>query len=346
MNKKICVTSYYSAGCTFVDWSLHFLSGQSQYYHAGENKWIPLSQNPITKINAHGHNKNCPSGFFNAKSCIEKFDTLPDNGIYSMYAVKPFHDVAAKELKIPIDQIHQPVVMNQLLEFINNDYDKMLQFCCEQQVQLIFVSQDVRVALYHMTHRQLERYVTRPGRPTSEQDLKNEIQKVFFKNSISQWKELNLTEIWDVRERMALDIRPLYPVEEYKFGLKLPHHWVNCLDLWTRTENTLKNIMNYLNLEIDADRWQSWLPICKAWQEQQLSLLEFCYNQPHIVESIVNNWYYEIDLTFNQEVLIQHFLIYQFGLNLKTWQLEKFPSNTQDLHKLLEPNIHAIPKIY
>lgn len=346
MNNKICVTSHKSVGCTFVEWSLHFLSGQTQYYSVKLNQWLPLSQNPLTEINAHGHHKNHPSGYDNTQLYIEKFNSLPNNAIYSMYPFRLHLDVAAEQAQIALDQIHQPVVMNQLFEFINNDYNKTLQFCCEQQVQLIFVSQDVRVALYHMTHRQLERYVTRPERPTSEQDLKNETQEVFFKNSISQWKELNLTEIWDVRERMALDIRPLLSVEEYKFDLKLPHYWVNCLDLWTRTENTLKNIMNYLNLEIDADRWQSWLPICKAWQEQQLSLLEFCYNQPHIVESIVNNWYYEIDLTFDQEVLIQHFLIYQFGLNLKTWQLEKFPSNTQDLHKLLEPNIHAIPKIY
>jgi hypothetical protein len=71
-------------------------------------------------------------------------------------------------------------------------------------------------------------------------------------------------------------------------------------------------------------------------------LLQFEYNYKHIVESIVNNWSYPIDLTFDQEIVIQHCLIYHYGLNLKTWQLEKFPNNTQDLHKLLEPNIHPL----
>ena len=48
-----------------------------------------------------------------------------------------------------------------------------------------------------------------------------------------------------------------------------------------------------------------------------------------VFDAIVHNWYYEIDnLTFEQEVIIQHCLIYQHGLNLKTRQLEKFPSNT------------------
>ena len=60
------------------------------------------------------------------------------------------------------------------------------------------------------------------------------------------------------------------------------------------------------------------------------------------MDAIVNNWHYEIDLTFEQEVIVQHCLIYQHGLNLKTWQLEQFPRNTRDLHRLLEPNTHTV----
>jgi len=344
MNKKICVTSHSGVGCTFVDWSLQFLSGQTQYYNVKFDQWIPLSQNPITKINAHGHLKNHPLGCSETQLFIEKFNSLPD-AMYSMYPFKLNVGIAARLLKLPTNQLHNPAVYDQIIEFVNNDYNKILQTCCEQQVQLIYVSRDPRTVLYHTNIRSLDKYILKPGRPGSEQDIANEFQEIYFENSLKRWKELNLTEIWDVRERMALDMRPS-DVLDYKFDLQLPHYWVSCLDLWTRVENTVKNMMNYLNLEIDSNRWQTWIPICKSWQEQQLSLLDFCYNQPHIVEAIVNNWYYEIDLTFHQEALIQHFLIYQHGLNLKTWQLKKFPSNTQDLHKLLETNIHPVPKIY
>jgi hypothetical protein len=346
MNNKICVTSNRSVGCTFVEWSLHFLSGQTQYYSVKLNQWLPLSQNPLTEINAHGHHKNHPSGYDNTQLYIEKFNSLPNNAIYSMYPFRLHLDVAAEQAQIPVDQLYNPTMFDQIDEFINNDFNKILQSCNEHDIPLIFVSQDARTTLYHQNFRSLDRYALNPGKPKSEQDLVDEFQEVFFKHSVEQWKELNLTEIWDVRERMALDIRPYSALTDYKPELQLPHHWVNCLDLWTRSEKTIKHIMNYLNLEIVPDRWQTWLPICKNWQEYQLSLLDFCYNQPHIVEAIVNNWYYKIDLTFQQEVLVQHFLIYQYGLNLKTWQLRKFPSNTQDLHKLLEPNIHPIPRIY
>ena len=47
-----------------------------------------------------------------------------------------------------------------------------------------------------------------------------------------------------------------------------------------------------------------------------------------------------------QEAIVQHILIYKYNLNLKNWQLKKFPDNTQDLHKLLETNIHPTKILY
>ena len=285
MNKKICVTSRNSLGCTFIDWSLYFLSGQTQHYNVKLGQWIPLSQNPLTKINAHEHDKNHPSGHSSTNRMIEQFNLLPD-AMYSMYPVELHFDAASKLTKIPVDQFYNPAMFSQIIEYINDDYNKLLQDCHKQQFQVIYVQADHRMLLYHQNIRSLDRYQTKPGSPESEQDKRNELQEVFFKNSLLQWKELVLTEVWDVRERTALDIRPLAYGSDYNVNLQFPHHWVNSLDLWTRTENTIKKIMSYLDLEIVPDRWQSWLPICKEWQEQQLLLLDFCYNQPHIVESI------------------------------------------------------------
>jgi hypothetical protein len=346
MNNKICVTSCASVGCTFIEWSLHFLSGQTQYYNVSLDQWIPLSQNPLTNMNAHGHLKNAPSGYDNTQLVVKKFDSLPHDGLYSMYATKLHYWLASEQTKIPIEQFHNMPAFAQVTEFINNDFNKILQACGEQQIKLIYVSQDSRTVLYHQTSRSSAIHLTKPKHVNSKQELDDEFQNVFFKNSLLLWNELNLTDIWDVRERLALDLRPYNAMTDYAFDLNIPHHWVNCINLWTRTEHTIKNIMEYVDLTIVPERWQAWLPICKNWQEKQLSILDFCYNQPHIVKAIVNNWYYKIDLTFQEEVIIQHFLIYQYGLNLKTWQLKKFPSNTQDLYKLLEPNIHMVPKIY
>ena len=66
--------------------------------------------------------------------------------------------------------------------------------------------------------------------------------------------------------------------------------------------------------------------------------------------AIVDNFYYDIGeykLNIAQEAAIQHVMLYKYNLNFKIWQLEKFPNNTQDLHKLLEPNtFHKLDNLY
>jgi hypothetical protein len=306
------------------------------------NKWIELNHNPLTKINAHGHRKNHPMGYASTKFVFDRLSTTGPDSVCSAYPSKLHLDSVADKIGVPVSQLHDPKVQSQVKQYILEDYNKILDLCERSEIALIFVAQDSKTALYHQNVRSLDRFATKPRRAESEQDLINENQEVFFKESLERWNELNLTQIWDVRERMALTGRPFDTDADLKINLQHPHLWVNCQDLWTRTAVTIKRMMDYLELSIVPDRWQSWLPICDVWQQKQLSLLEFSFNQPHIVDAIINNWHYEIDLTFQQEVIIQHCLIHQHGLNLKTWQLEKFPNNTKDLHKLLEPNIHPL----
>jgi hypothetical protein len=348
MNKKICITSSQAAGCTFVDWSIHFLSGQSNYFNVVENQWIDIIQNPVNVINAHGHKKNHPDGCINTQQYLNKFDSMPGSAIYSVYSAPLTLDFAAKQLNIDINQIDSDLnAFNHIKQYVINDYNKMFDLCHSTQTKIVYVDVDPATALYHTEFRNLNRFLTKPDKPNSINELEDEFQEIFFKTSQTQWKELDLTDVWDIREKLALNTRPfeiLY--NNFKFEKIYPHHWINCSVLWTHTAKTITKLMKYLELEIDSDRFKSWIPICQQWQHRQLDLVEFCYIQPHIVDAIVHNLYYEIDLTFKQEVIIQHCLIYQHGLNLKTWQLKKFPNNTQDLHKLLELNIHPVPDIY
>jgi hypothetical protein len=317
-----------------------------QYYNVNLRKCVKLSQNPIININAHGHLKNHPNGYDQTKYYIEQFNLLPDDKNYSMYPTPLHLDVAATQLNLPIDQFHDINVMNQILLHTHDDYNKIFELCEKNKTKLIFIAQDTNTVLYHQTIRQLDRFATNPGRPTSIQQQYDEFQNLFFNQSATIWNKLNLIDTWDVRERMALDMRPFDGILDHRLNFQSPHLWINCQELWTNTADTLEKIMGYLGLEIALDKWDAWMPISYAWQKIQLKLLDFCFNQKHIVEAVVNNWDYKINLTFQQEVIIQHCLIYQYGLNLKTWQLEKFPSNTQELHRLLEPNIHPIQDIY
>ena len=347
MNKKICVTSMHSVGCTFVDWSIHFLSGQSKYYNVSLDQWIDLTHDPITKLNAHGHLKNHPMGAEQFKREIEKFDSLSSDAIYSTYPCNLLLGTIAKRLDLDANNLEGTTVYDQLKHHMSEDYVKIFDICKDTHTNIIYISDEPRVVLYNRNVRNLATFFGfGDDIPKSEEDLFNFIDNLFYKSSQLKFQELQLNNIWDQRERLALNIRPFNYDDYVDFKFQHPHLWINCLDLWTRTETVIEKVMAYVDLTINKRRFEAWLPICKVWQKKQLDLLDFCYNQPHIVNAIVNNLYYEIDLTFDQEIIVQHCLIYQHGLNLKTWQLEKFPSNTQDLHKLLEPNIHPVPDVY
>lgn len=337
-----CITSRRSVGCTFFDWTIHFLSGQQNFYQADQQQWVPLNQDPVLTINAHGHPKNHPGGATNTLQQLDELLSLPQDHLYSSYPTPMRLVTAAEHFGIPIEFIGQPDNYKKITHYMFEDFNQIFKSCHEKRVPLIYVGEDPRVSLYHGNVRNLDLGLISTKALDSESSARNEFRQLFFSDSSKTWDQLGLTDIWDQREQQALNIRPFQPYPCNTDQMCYPHLWINCQDLWTNGEATALKMLKYLGLELDTQRLGPWRPVYAKWQAKQIKLLEFCYSYQHIVDSIVNNWYYEIDLTFEQEVVIQHCLIYQHNLNLKTWQLIKFPSNTQDLHKLLEPNTHPL----
>lgn len=337
-----CIISQRSVGCTFFDWSIHFLSGQTQHYNLHQAQWTTLSTDPIQELNAHGHEKNHPVGFDNTQKSVNTLLSLPQDKLYSVYPCPLKIFMAADEKNLSMDQIHDNSVRTQIFQHIDADFDKMFQFCDSKNVKLIYVGEHDSTQLYHMHTRSLDGYILSEQVFDTVEDFAQHFQETFFANSINTWTAAGLSDIWDVRERQALDSRPFVPANSEPKSMTYPHLWINCQELWYNGEQAVLKMLKWLELAVDPTRLPAWRVVYAKWQAKQLQLLSFCHTYQHIVDSVVNNWYYEIDLTFEQEVVIQHCLIYQHNLNLKTWQLSKFPNNTQDLHKLLEPNIHSL----
>ena len=125
----------------------------------------------------------------------------------------------------------------------------------------------------------------------------------------------------------------------------MPHYYINSNDLWFNLNESIYDIFNYIDEAINAERYAKWTKVYSKWQTKQLQLNKFDWYLDHIAEAIVNNWYFNLEpfeLTLEQEAIIQHVLIYNYGLTIKGWGLVKFPNNTQDLHLLLEPNFHTL----
>jgi hypothetical protein len=351
MNKIVCCTSHGSVGCSFLDWSINYLSGATTFLSYEQGKKINLVDNPLTSTNAHRHKKNHPSGYVETKQYIEYLKSLccNHNDIIFIYPQALRGANVLKKLALDIQNI-TPENLIQINQHIAEDFESMMQYLDHQGADIIFLSVDSDIPLYFMTPRSFmnvkqfedcENFIKSPS------ELTDHHNKIFFKNSVHKWNELGLTNIWDQRERMAIDHRPFN-----KIGAHMPQQLsvtnlkINCTEFWYNGDTVIKKIMNWLNLDIDQLRFSQWKLIFNTWQKIQLDALEFQLRYKDIVDAVVSGKSMHINLTFEQEIVIQHCLIYQHNLNLKTWNLTKFPDNTLKLHKLLEANIHPVEDIY
>jgi hypothetical protein len=342
----VCVTSKHSLGCTFVDWSINFLSGNSNFFKITEMQQVPLSLNPINSHNSHGHKKNHPSGLNKTIDYIRKFQEQK-SGFYTMYPCPLNIDDICNILNIDHSMISNPEIFQQIYCYQDQDYNDMIDFCINESVQVIYVHNNTQSVGYFWNLRTLDRQLLTSEPYRNIDHAREDFLEIFFNSSLKSWSTVETSNRWDIREKIALDIRP-YDLGRFSdIGITKPHCWVDCQDLWHSTDEVLIDVMKFINVPIDTQRWKLWLPIMSMWQAIQKKQLKFYYVVDHIVKSIVNNWYYPLgSLSLFQEAVIQHCLIYKHNLNLKTWQLDSFPSNTQDLHKLIEPNFHTVPTLY
>ena len=335
----VCSTSGgKQVGCTFLDWSIYFLTGQTEHFNTETESWASLVQNPLQGLTAHGHPRNRAHGLKQTQQTISRLQDL--NALGSFYMIPPIIIDSAKELGInpqTITKSHWDIISNHRATF----YNKSLSMAAKQDLKIIFVSLDDNLKMFANTTRYLGKMPFENRTAESIEEITDSVDRLFFNDSIDTWNSLGLDTLWDKRERIALK-QKLFDYDPIKVELDFDHYWVDVQNLWYNGEREIPKILAWLGLTLNPDKFKEWKPIYQKWQEIILDTLQFQYNHKHIVDSIVNNWSYAIDLTFEQEAFIQHCLIYQHNLNLKTWQLEKFPNNTQDLHKLLETNIHPL----
>lgn len=343
MKKIFAFTSEQGCGCTFLEWTANFLAGHYNYYQTLSNQVIDLVDNPLTANNAHLHDRNRPNGYQQTLDALQQF-SLSNQSILSLYPTTLRFDTACEMLEINRSELIDPKIQHAVADYINQDYSKMIAHLLDIGVDVVYVAIDKRMLGYHWTKRSF------PSRPmfedlpvSDEMLLVANDEQVFFHSSIDQWQQQGLTEIWDVRERMALDNRPFdWPQPAFEGSAK-KHLFLNCQEVWFDLINVVQQTQKFLGLPIQNDKYQQWLPIATQWQQIQINTLKFWIQLEHIVNAVVNGYDYALPrLTLKQESIIQHCLIYQHNLNLKTWGLTHFPNNARLLHQLLEPNIHTV----
>ena len=348
MNNIFCVTSTHSIGCTFLDWSIHYLSGSDKFYNV-ESGWGELVSTPLSSDNAHTHQKNHPNGIKLTTEVIQRLKKVNANIPLSLYPIPLYEEDAANELNIVINQ-KSDLFNNEIKYYQQKDYADIWNQLTLNNIPIVYVKL-TSDQLFLQSIRQFDRnFPSIEIQPQTSNEVHAEFLDIFFKDSQINWNKQGMNSTWDQREFISLNIRPREFCEfDSWVNFSTPHYYLDAKELWYNGKDTLINIMQYLNLTVDAGRLITWLPIYSQWQQKQLDILKFVWNVDHICDCIINNYYYDISsykLDLWHEAIIQHIMIYKHGLNFKTWNLEKFPNNTQDLYKLLEPNIHSVEDIY
>jgi hypothetical protein len=311
------------SGGTFLSWSLHYLAGHEKYFLNVDQQWHPLTSNPLTKVNAHNFEPNKPNhlkcNVDQFQHIIKTLETTTTDTFHTLY----FHGIFADNN-----------ATNYAMEYINTSTNKLL----------IIDTSDI--TLYYCTYKKRTHKRTADGRfePDDEYIQQNKIN-TYFKDSKIKWDQSNLDNIWDHREFLALNFRPLtynhiYPI----INKSIDHFLIKGLELWTMFDVCIPKLFEYINVELDQQRFTKWLEIYATWKTVHNQRLMFAWYFETIIDSILNNYPLDLlrfNLDIEQEAAIQHALLYKHNLNLKTWQLEKFIS-TKQLHNLLEPNTHPL----
>jgi hypothetical protein len=303
-----------------VSWSYHWLLGHEQFWNS-QLGWCQTPSQPLTGINAHLFKKNYCAGYQEWESFI-----LNDNNNLlncSMYGggIRNGHGPASDQ-----------------------DYARCLQFA-SQHAPLILCVESANDPWYFLYNRTInldtaDRISQHELDVFQNSNLTDFLSK-YFSDSVDQFDK----NIWDLRELIALNFEHFRVNNDYINAVDrtIQHLWIDSKELWYHGEYCMDRICRYVNKTIVNERLQHWRMIYKQWQSIQLQILQFNWYLPVIVDSIIHNYNFDIDflnLTLLQEAVIQGQLIKKHNLNLQCYGLEKFPSNTKNLHALLEENTH------
>lgn len=333
---------HHNTGGHYCCWSLYYLFNQQQY-PTNDKKICNICEPSIDKIesekNFHQHPALMIRGYNEVLNVLN--DTWYQQFNMVNFYVEPLHfyNVIKDQYNLEYNSLSKNQ-LNEVFNYIVADAQKMLHEIQKLNHNLYvfeFVESDLYTRVYN------DRY------PSSS--LKNEFlgdmnsrwldwEQTWFQNTNQHFNDT----IWDQREKFAL-IAEREPYNNWlnKINRSLPHLYYTNDDVWNAMPTCILEMCHFAGFDPDPVKLNTWSLTYNKWRLKHDPWLSRHIDR--IVDAIINNHYLSLErfnLDFYKEVLIQHVLIKKYNMNLKNWQLEKFPSNTQDLHKLLEPNIHSL----
>lgn len=304
------------AGCggTFIDWSLHYLSGKT-------NNWViecdqkggtetkaciqQIVDNPLlSNATAHGHKKCHPSN----KLLPVVIDILKQQPLQDLYT---FYHVEGMDKGQTETSYHQIINRYSDLKFINYEFQ-------ESDIDIIFGLQCEKLTLSAIHFDKLV-----PSEITTDY--------------------LEKLAPWDQRELLSL----FYPkcIRGQTINEKKQTHTnsiaITGHNMFYSLPDVIDNIFEFLNLPMDLTKKSHWEEIYQHWKKGNDS--NFYQDLNYIVDSIVNNRFLDLsqyNMTFVKEIIIASKLLYNYNLALRANGMSRIPLNTRAWHEILELNVY------
>jgi hypothetical protein len=293
-------------GATFMDWSWHWLKGSESYWNYQKGR-VPLVQDPILDMNAHGHSKNHPTGLEEWRKFIRmaKKESLIAGEDVSLY---PNHD--RRDGK----------------EFVNN-----VNWFVKQGVDVVVIerTEDLHYAELSARGEKGDGHGNKPGHD-------------FFIGSAPLTSDD--TSVRKMREIISITYSSQQRTWLKKLKEEFKHLDKNVMKVTDRdwiykTEDTMPRIMDRFNQPIMRDRVAHWHDVVKKWRGSHQNI-EYFYNttMPEIAKKIVDGESMDLrpfEFGFLDECFVMMLVMVNHSCRLVLTD-DNFPKNTKDLHKFLK----------
>jgi|TARA_R110001592_G_scaffold105724_1_gene297326 hypothetical protein len=314
----------FNLGNTFLIWSVHYLSGNDDYYDIRIDAKRPIPDNPLLEgVTAH---KMKPNFVRTIDSFLDVLDRIPKD-----------HTINHIKFQIKARSLEQNYSTNHELQMLSSSKGiKCINMTCADNQHLVgFLRHDREQPQWQ-----------------KDMDIVTEHCKhywpYFFKNaSIFQDR---LETFHGIRENIAFNLRfnDFWTHFPQRSDSELVYHCQ--YNDWVKDGlNEMKKVLQFLGLECKEERIDTWCEIHAVWSWIHTPYLDFCNDIHEIIECIVNNK--SMDLTkYNLDVLkeavILHLLMFKHDLNLKL-PVDHLPQDAQLIFSLLEENQRiGLEKLY
>jgi hypothetical protein len=302
-------TSNGQVGCSFLNWSFHYLNGDNFYYQARKKNWLPLPNNPLNGLNAHFFKKNHPLTLSDWKETVELFLLNGNDRNFSFYGYVKYQEL----------------------------FEEAIYFSLDKNVKLIYVGTK-NYFTYHVLDRNNPQVFSNDLK-LQNLKIKEVIRELFF--TVPNLESL-IGSDGKFRDFLALSIQNLKLMPDLEIIKNfLPHKnflFIDQQDLLKNEENCMYSMFDFLNLKLDNSRLDGWLKIHKKWKEYILPTYNFYNDLPDILSSIVNGDSFSLKkykLNILEEAIIQHELMKKYRTRLLVSHLDKFPDDTRYLAEFL-----------